>query len=72
MALITTQVLRARCRDTLLSVSVRRVLVVISTLLDLRAEESRIPRHVKSRRFPSAAGVNYPADANRVSNPESV
>ena len=47
MALITTPVLRARSQDLLLSVSVRRVVVTISTLLDLRAEESRVVRHVK-------------------------
>ena len=47
MALITTLVLCARSRDLVMSVSVRRVHVVLSTLLDLRAEESRVVRHVK-------------------------
>ena len=37
----------ARSQDSLLSVSVRRVRVVLSTLLELRAEESRVLRHVK-------------------------
>ena len=47
MALLTTPVLCARSLDLLLSVSVHRVLVVISTLLDLRAEGSRVLRHGK-------------------------
>ena len=34
-----------------MSVSVRRVHVVLSTLLDLRAEESRVVRHVKPPRY---------------------
>ena len=55
MALIATAVLCARARDLLLSVSVRTVVVVISTLLDLRAEESRVRRHVKQPRFGDAS-----------------
>ena len=49
MALITALVLCARPEDSLLSVSVRRILVVITTLLDLRAEEGRVLRYVQSR-----------------------
>ena len=45
MAPITTLV--ARSQDSLLSVSVRRSLVVVSTVLDLRAEKSRVLKHVK-------------------------
>ena len=47
MALMTTLVLYARSQDSLLSVSVRKVLVVISTLPDLRVEEIGVLRHVK-------------------------
>ena len=45
MALMTTLVLCARSQD--LVMSMRRVRVVLSTLLDLRAEKSRVVRHVK-------------------------
>ena len=45
-ALITALVSCARSQDSLLSASVRRVLVVFWTP-DLRAEESRALRHVK-------------------------
>ena len=45
-ALITTLVLCARSEDPSMSVSVRRVHVVFSTILDLRAEECRVVRHV--------------------------
>ena len=45
-ALITALVLCAKSQDSLLSVSVRRVLVVFSTVLDSWAEESRVLRHV--------------------------
>ena len=45
MAPITTMILCARFQDSVLSVSVRRARVV-SRLLDLRAEESRVLRHV--------------------------
>ena len=38
-----------------MSVSVRRVHVVLSTLLDLRAEESRVVRHVKPPRYGEAS-----------------
>ena len=55
MALITTLVLCARSQDSLLSVSMRRVLVVISTLLDLRAKESRVLRQVKPPRYGEAS-----------------
>ena len=55
MALITTLVLCARSQDSLLSVSVRRVHVVFSTVLDLRAEESRFLRHVKPQRCEEAS-----------------
>ena len=43
-------VLCARSQDSLLSASVRRVLVVFSTLLDLRSEENRgaAERHPES------------------------
>ena len=51
MALIATTVLCARSQDLVMSVSVRRVHVVLSTLLDLRAEESRVVRHVKPPRY---------------------
>ena len=51
MALITTLVLCAKSPVSLLSVSVRRVLVVFSALLDLRAEESRVLRQVKPPRY---------------------
>ena len=50
MAFITTLDLCARSQDLLLSVSVRRVLVVFSPLRDLGAEDSRVPRHVKPPR----------------------
>ena len=43
-------VLCARSQDLVMSVSVHRVHVVLSTLLDLRAEESRVVRHVKPPR----------------------
>ena len=46
-SLITTLVLCARSQDSLLSVSGRWVLGVVSTLLDLRAAESRVIRHLK-------------------------
>ena len=46
MAPITNLVLCARSQDLVMSVSVRRVHVV-SRLLDIRAEESRVVRHVK-------------------------
>ena len=55
MALITTLVLCARSQHLVMSVSVRRVHVVLSTLLDLRAEESRIVRHVKPPRCAEAS-----------------
>ena len=47
MAVITTLVLCVRSQDLLLSVSTRRVLVVIPTLPDLRAKESGVLRQVK-------------------------
>ena len=47
MALRTTLVSCARARDSLLSVSVRRALAVFSTPLDLRAEKSRVVKHLK-------------------------
>ena len=47
MVLITTLVLRDRSQDSLPSVLVRSVLAVISALLDLRAGESLVRRHVK-------------------------
>ena len=50
MALITTLVLCARSQDLVMLVSVRRVHIVLSTLLDLRAEESRVLRYVKPPR----------------------
>ena len=50
MALITTLVLCTRSQDFIMSVSVRRVHAVLSTLLDLRADESRVVRHVKPPR----------------------
>ena len=55
MALITTLVLCARSQDIVMAVSVRRVYVVLSTLLDLRAEESRVVRHVKPPRCGEAS-----------------
>ena len=55
MALITGLILCARSQDLLLSVSVRRVLVVISSLLDLRAEKGRVLRHVKLPRNEEAS-----------------
>ena len=55
MALITTLVLCARSHDLVMSVSVRMVHVVLSTLLDLRAEESRVVRHVKPPRSGEAS-----------------
>ena len=56
MALITTLVLCTRSQDSLPSVSVRMVLVVFSTLLDLRAEESRFLRRMKPPRCGEASG----------------
>ena len=53
MALITTLVLCARSQD--LVMSVRSVHVVLSTLPDLRAEESRVVRHVKTPRYGEAS-----------------
>ena len=50
MALITTLTLCARSQDLVMSVSVRRVHVALPTLLDLRAGESRVVRHVKPPR----------------------
>ena len=44
MALITTLVLCARSQDLVMSMSVRRYMS-FSWLLDLRAEENRVPRH---------------------------
>ena len=55
MALIATLVLCARSQHIVMSVSVRRVHVVLSTLLDLRAEESRVIRHVKPPRCGEAS-----------------
>ena len=55
MALITTLVLCARSQDSVMSVSVRRVHVVLSTLVGLRAEESRVVRHVKPPRYGEAS-----------------
>ena len=55
MALITTLVLCARSQDLVMSVSVRRVHVVLSTLLDLRAEESRVVIRVKPPRYGEAS-----------------
>ena len=54
-ALITTLVLCARSQDSILYVSVRRILVVFSTVLDLWAEESRVLRHVKPPRCGEAS-----------------
>ena len=50
MALITTLVLCASSQDFVMSVSVRRVHVILSTLLDLRAEERRVVRRLKPPR----------------------
>ena len=47
MALTITLVLCARSEDTVMPLSARRVHVVFLTLQDLRAEESRVLRHVK-------------------------
>ena len=47
MVLITTLVSCVGSQDSLLSVSVRRVVIVFSTLMDITAEESRVPRDVK-------------------------
>ena len=55
MAIITALVLCAKSQDSLLSVSMRRALVVISTLLDLRAKESRVLRQVKPPRYGEAS-----------------
>ena len=55
MALITTLAFCARCPDLVMSVSVRRVHVVLSTLPDLRADESRVVRHVKPPRCGEAS-----------------
>ena len=49
MALITTLVLCARSQDLVISVSVRKVHVVLSTA-GLRAEKSRVVGHVKKPR----------------------
>ena len=57
MALITTLVLCVRPQDSLLSVSMRRVLVVFSTLLDLRAEENGVLRHVKQPHYGEASTI---------------
>ena len=54
-ALITTLVLCARSQDSLLSVSVRRVLVVFPTVSDLRTEESRVLRYAKPPRHGEAS-----------------
>ena len=51
MALIPTLVLCARSQNLVMSVSMRRVHVVLSALLDLLAEESRVVRHVKPPRW---------------------
>ena len=53
-AYITTLVRQVSAQDSLLSVSVRSVLV-FSTLLDLRAEENRVRRHVKPPRCGEAS-----------------
>ena len=42
-------------QDSLLSVSMRRVLVVFSNVLDLRAEEGRVLRHVEPPRYGEAS-----------------
>ena len=55
MALITTLILCARSQDLVMSVPVRRVHVVLSTVLDLRTEESRVLRHVKPPRYGEAS-----------------
>ena len=55
MGLITATVPCARSQYSLLSVSARRVLVVILTLLDLRAEESHVLRRLKPPRCGEAS-----------------
>ena len=40
-----------------MSVSLRRVHVVLTTLLDLSAEESRVVRHVKPPRYGEASRI---------------
>ena len=54
MALLTALALRARSRDSLLSVPVRR-LIAFPTLLDLAVEGSRAPRHVKPPHYGEAS-----------------
>ena len=44
---LTTVILCVRSQKLVMPVSVRRVHVVLSTLLDLRAVEFRVLRHVK-------------------------
>ena len=54
MALITTLVLCTRCQDSLLSQCVGYL--SYSRLLDLKAEESRVLKHVKPPRYGEASG----------------
>ena len=55
MALVTTLVFYARSQDSIISVSVRKVNVVFSTVGFLRPEESRVVKHVKRPRSEEAS-----------------